>query len=122
MNSIQLGRDMLRTPPLDAIYQGENEPGPDVKTEEDLTKWAVKVSSSDNHVIGSLAMMPKELGGVVDTRLRLYGAQNVRIVGEHPPFFCSGMNGTNLPFSSFHRCVDHSNAHQCTSCKHSIIL
>ena len=79
---------MLRTPPLDGIYQGENEPGPDVKTEEDLTKWAVKVSSSDNHVIGSLAMMPRELGGVVDTRLRLYGAQNVRVVGG-PIFFAA---------------------------------
>lgn len=78
---------MLRTPPLDEIYEGENEPGVDVKMEEDLTKWAQKVSGSDNHVIGSLAMMPKELGGVVDTRLRLYGARNVRVVGVYPFIF-----------------------------------
>lgn len=78
---------MLRRPPLDKIYEGENEPGEDVKTEEDLTRWARAVGSSDNHVVGSLAMMPKELGGVVDTRLRLYGARNVRVVGVYPFFF-----------------------------------
>jgi choline dehydrogenase-like flavoprotein len=87
VKSIQLGRDMLRKAPLDQIYEGEYEPGEDIKTEEDLTRWAKEVSASDNHVIGSLAMMPKELGGVVDTRLRLYGAQNVRVVGMH--FFLS---------------------------------
>jgi len=86
VKSIQLGREMLRTPPLDKIYEGENEPGEDVKTEEDLTRWAREVGSSDNHVVGSLAMMPKELGGVVDTRLRLYGARNVRVVGVYSFF------------------------------------
>lgn len=87
MKGIQLGREMLRAPPLDGIYEGENEPGLDVKTEEDLTRWARKVAGSDNHVVGSLAMMPKELGGVVDVRLRLYGARNVRVVGGYSLFF-----------------------------------
>ncbi|KXH50234.1 GMC oxidoreductase [Colletotrichum nymphaeae SA-01] len=32
------------------------------------------------HVSGSCAMMPREDGGVVDARLRLYGAKNLRIV------------------------------------------
>jgi choline dehydrogenase len=32
------------------------------------------------HPLGSMAMMAKELGGVVDTELRVYGTANVRIV------------------------------------------
>ncbi|KAF8957589.1 alcohol oxidase [Flammula alnicola] len=80
VKAIELGRKMLRTPPLDSIYEGEYEPGEDKKTEQDVTTWARGASASDNHVIGTLAMMPKELGGVVDTRLRVYGIQNVRVV------------------------------------------
>ncbi|KAF2141951.1 GMC oxidoreductase [Aplosporella prunicola CBS 121167] len=32
------------------------------------------------HVVGSAAMMPEELGGVVDSRLRVYGTRGLRIV------------------------------------------
>lgn len=32
------------------------------------------------HVVGTCAMMPRELGGVVDPRLRVYGTRNVRVV------------------------------------------
>jgi choline dehydrogenase-like flavoprotein len=76
VRGIELGRTMLKTPPLDTIYKGEYEPG----STNDVEVWARKVASSDNHVVGSLAMMPKELGGVVDTRMRVYGIENVRVV------------------------------------------
>lgn len=32
------------------------------------------------HVCGSCAMLPKEKGGVVDTRLGVYGVENLRVV------------------------------------------
>ncbi|KAI3158190.1 CAZyme family AA3 [Penicillium roqueforti] len=32
------------------------------------------------HVVGSTAMMPRERGGVVDSRLKVYGTQNLRVV------------------------------------------
>jgi choline dehydrogenase-like flavoprotein len=35
---------------------------------------------SNFHPIGTAAMMPKEIGGVVDTSLKVYGASNVRVV------------------------------------------
>lgn len=35
---------------------------------------------SNNHAAGSCAMMPRELGGVVDTELRVYGVKGLRIV------------------------------------------
>ena len=77
VRGIELSRTVLRTPPLDSIYEGEYEPG----NAKDVKTWAREVAASDNHVVGSLAMMPKELGGVVDTRLKMYGSENVRVVG-----------------------------------------
>lgn len=34
----------------------------------------------NSHPLGTAAMMSKELGGVVDSELRVYGTQNVRVV------------------------------------------
>jgi len=82
VKAIQLGRKMLRTPPLGAIFEAEFEPGVDKKTDDDVEEWARTVVQSDNHVVGSLAMMPQDLGGVVDTRLKVYGTDNLRVVGK----------------------------------------
>lgn len=85
VRGIELSRTMLRTSPLDRIYEGEYEPGEG----KDVEVWAREVAASDNHVVGSLAMMPQELGGVVDTRMKMYGIANVRVVGKFSPFiFC----------------------------------
>lgn len=91
VKAIQRARDMLVSPPLDTIYDGEFEPGEDVQGEEALREWAIDTSGSDNHVMGSLAMMPVEYGGVVDSRLKVYGIENVRVVGTFgfPPIFDS---------------------------------
>ena len=59
VKGLELSRKILRTPPLDTIYEGEFEPGNNGKAVE---VWAREVAASDNHVVGSLAMMPKELG------------------------------------------------------------
>lgn len=77
VKGIELSRTILRTPPLDLIYEGEYEPG----GSKDVKVWAREVAASDNHVVGSMAMMPKELGGVVDTKMKMYGIKNVRVVG-----------------------------------------
>jgi choline dehydrogenase-like flavoprotein len=38
------------------------------------------IDRSNFHYIGTAAMMPYELGGVVDTNLTVYGTTNVRVV------------------------------------------
>ena len=35
---------------------------------------------SNFHPVGTAAMMPREIGGVVDERLNVYGTTNVRVV------------------------------------------
>ncbi|KAF9256135.1 alcohol oxidase [Marasmius fiardii PR-910] len=77
---LKLGRKMLGSPPLDSINEGEFEPGLNVTSDEDVEKFMRSGSSSDFHPVGTMAMMPKDLGGVVDTELRVYGTRNVRVV------------------------------------------
>lgn len=46
---------------------------------------------SNFHPISTAAIMPKEIGGVVDTSLKVYGTSNVRIVdGSVLPFQVCG--------------------------------
>ena len=71
---------MLTTAPLSSIYQGEFEPGSQRKTDADIEDWLRGVVASDNHETGSLSMLPQELGGVVDTNLKVYGTENVRVL------------------------------------------
>ncbi|TFK22633.1 alcohol oxidase [Coprinopsis marcescibilis] len=75
---MQLGRKQLRSPPLSTIFKGEFEPGVD-ETDAAVEGWGRANVASDNHVTGTLAMLPKELGGVVDEKLRVYGVANVRV-------------------------------------------
>ncbi|EAU91988.2 hypothetical protein CC1G_05975 [Coprinopsis cinerea okayama7 len=45
-----------------------------------VEQWARGVVASDNHEVGSMSMMPMELGGVVDNDFKVYGIGNVRVV------------------------------------------
>ncbi|ESK85927.1 glucose oxidase [Moniliophthora roreri MCA 2997] len=78
VGGIQLAKKMLRSPPLDSIYDGEFEPG--VESDKEIENWLRGNVTSDNHVTGTLSMLPRELGGVVDTQLKVYGTMNVRVV------------------------------------------
>ncbi|KAI9803690.1 MAG: hypothetical protein M1833_000602 [Piccolia ochrophora] len=55
--------------------------GPDLPVFDESTAWeAIKKGFSTGwHPIGTCAMMPSHLGGVVDTRLRVYGTKNLRV-------------------------------------------
>ncbi|KAJ7048707.1 hypothetical protein C8F01DRAFT_1276198, partial [Mycena amicta] len=79
VGGIKLARKMLVAPPLGNFYQGEFEPGSNRSSDADVEDWLRGVVASDNHEVGSLSMMPQELGGVVDTALKVYGTANVRV-------------------------------------------
>ncbi|KZV82340.1 alcohol oxidase [Exidia glandulosa HHB12029] len=80
VQGVQLARKMLKTAPLLSIYGGEFEPGNDRQTDAEVEDWLRGVAQSDNHEVGTIVMLPKELGGVVDTTLKVYGTSNVRVV------------------------------------------
>ncbi|KAH8666906.1 alcohol oxidase [Xylariales sp. PMI_506] len=53
--------------------------GPDA-TDAEYLAWFQSTAGAADHWIGSTAMIPRELGGVVDSKLRVYGTQNLRVV------------------------------------------
>ncbi|KAJ7592206.1 alcohol oxidase, partial [Mycena floridula] len=79
VGGIKLARKMLVAPPLGNFYQGEFEPGSDKVTDDDIEEWLRGVVASDNHEVGTMAMLPENLGGVVDNSLKIYGTANVRV-------------------------------------------
>lgn len=66
----------LRRTPF-AVLTAETTPGPTVTA--DALNTFIKINSgTEYHPLGSAAMMPKEMGGVVDTNLVVYVRPCVR--------------------------------------------
>lgn len=77
---LQTARKVLRTQPLSSIFVEEFEPGEKVgESDENVEAYLRTVAASDSHEVGTMAMMPRLLGGVVDTRFKVYGLKNVRV-------------------------------------------
>ncbi|KLO09498.1 alcohol oxidase [Schizopora paradoxa] len=76
---MRLARRMLTSPPLSSTFLGEFEPGAEKTSDEQLVAWMRANVTTDQHETGTASMMPRELGGVVDTNLKVYGTQNVRV-------------------------------------------
>lgn len=77
-------RDVYNTVPLSALVSTELVPGFDAVPEnasyEVWESWVKRSFTSVWHPIATLSCMRKGLGGVVDSRLRVYGLANVRVV------------------------------------------
>jgi choline dehydrogenase len=84
VESAKLVRKLFQTAPLSNLSTGETVPGfqkvVNGATDQRWQGWVWDSFNPVNHPIGTCAMMRRNLGGVVDGRLKLYGAQNVRIV------------------------------------------
>lgn len=71
------------TRPLSSLLQGDGtvyQPGYYHLTGENVADWIRQSVQSEYHPVGTCAMLPRDRGGVVDEKLRLYGVENVRIV------------------------------------------
>jgi len=66
---------------LSAYGPNEISPGSDVLSDEKLAEVVTSgITPSEYHPIGTCAMLPLALGGVVDETLRVYGIDGLRIV------------------------------------------
>ncbi|KAK3306255.1 glucose-methanol-choline oxidoreductase [Chaetomium strumarium] len=59
---------------------GEVNPGPAVQTDEQILDYIRETAVTVWHASGTCAMLPREKGGVVDERLRVYGVEGLRVV------------------------------------------
>ncbi|EKM53803.1 uncharacterized protein PHACADRAFT_211447 [Phanerochaete carnosa HHB-10118-sp] len=73
-------RKVTQTEPFKSLVVEEQLPGPSVNTDEEMYEYARKYTYSGWHTAGSMSMMPRDKGGVVDPRFRVYGTKNIRVV------------------------------------------
>lgn len=77
-------REVYGVSPLADLVDVEIEPGldrlPEHASYEDWEYYVKQTFTSVWHPIATLAMMKQEFGGVVDSKLKIYGIQNVRAV------------------------------------------
>ena len=83
----RLARRVLNNAAFDSILSGEIVPGTGIVpddghggSDESWREWIQDSFTSVSHPIGTAAMMQRELGGVVDGRLRVYDTTNLRVV------------------------------------------
>ena len=82
MAGARLVRKLFQTPPLSNLSAGEILPGL-ANVSDEYDSWATWIKSSfgaNSHPLATCAMMRKDLGGVVNGRLKVYGTSNLRIV------------------------------------------
>ncbi|KAF8710398.1 Alcohol oxidase, partial [Rhizoctonia solani] len=70
---------LVETEPLASLIQKPIDPRPDQMGDEDLKEYAKNLLESAHHPIGSNSMLPREDGGVVDSKLKVYGVDNLRV-------------------------------------------
>lgn len=77
-------RQVYGLEPLKKLVTREIEPGlqriPADASYEQWEDYVKDTFTSVWHPIATLAMMKEELGGVVDSKLRIYGIENVRVI------------------------------------------
>lgn len=70
------------SPTLAPLGPVELEPGPNLPSDNDVEDWLINqnhLNASNGHSVGTAAMMPKDLGGVVDAELKVYGTSGLSI-------------------------------------------
>ncbi|KZP01248.1 GMC oxidoreductase [Calocera viscosa TUFC12733] len=73
-------RVLRNTEPWKSIIAKEVDPGPAVQTEQEMRTYIKEGLSTIYHTCGTCSMLPREKGGVVDPKLKVYGTSNVRVV------------------------------------------
>ncbi|KAH0435646.1 choline dehydrogenase [Colletotrichum camelliae] len=82
IRAVAKARAFMSSPSVKSLAAVEMMPGPGAASDAEIEaimrqSW---VSSSFDHPVGTAAMMPKEWGGVVDGKLRVYGVKGLWVV------------------------------------------
>ncbi|KAF5019105.1 hypothetical protein F66182_8901 [Fusarium sp. NRRL 66182] len=79
--AVKYNRKIASTEPMKSLWENEYEPGlEDTMTDEQVKGYALDSTLSIFHPSGTCSMLPRADGGVVDSKLRVYGTQNLRVV------------------------------------------
>ena len=79
--SIKRNRDCFTSGPMKEVGAMETVPGPQISSYQALEDAIRGLATSTwSHPVGTLAMMKRKYGGVVDPQLRVYGIKGLRVV------------------------------------------
>lgn len=68
------------TPPLSDFIKRDGEHAPADSSLDGLKAHLKKYTGTNYHPTGTCSMLPEEFGGVVDSRLKVYGTENLHVV------------------------------------------
>jgi len=77
---MRLVQKIVRTGALGKMVAGPVSPPPNLESDEDLETFVRANSIIFWHPLGTAAMASRELGGIVDSDLKVYGTANLRVV------------------------------------------
>jgi len=80
LETFKFSREIAKTGPFKDLVVAEAMPGPNVVEDNDIKEYLKKHLWTVWHTSGSLSMLPKDKGGVVDPKLKVYGTKNIRAV------------------------------------------
>ncbi|KZP01246.1 GMC oxidoreductase [Calocera viscosa TUFC12733] len=80
IEGFKFARKVAQTEPFKSCIVREVDPGLDVQTDEEIREYIIDGLMTAFHTVGSCSMLPRQMGGVVDPQLKVYGTQNVRVV------------------------------------------
>ncbi|CAE6346970.1 unnamed protein product [Rhizoctonia solani] len=80
VHTVRFGLKLSKTEPLASLIVARQDPAPEVTTDNAIIDYVKASAATIHHPIGTAALAPKELGGVVDVNLKVYGTANVRVV------------------------------------------
>lgn len=81
----KLARRLAQAPPLSNYTANENAPGSSVQTDSQWENWIRNTVGTEFHPSSTCSMLPRELGGVVDKNMRVYGTRNLRVIDAAVP-------------------------------------
>ncbi|KAG8734908.1 hypothetical protein FRC10_011222 [Ceratobasidium sp. 414] len=73
-------RKLGSTAPMSTYFKSENAGTSAATTDAAINTYVANSIATEYHPIGTCSMLPLDMGGVVDTTLRVYGTANVRVV------------------------------------------
>ncbi|KAG1759752.1 GMC oxidoreductase [Suillus occidentalis] len=79
---VKFCRKLAQTSPLKGEGEGrlkEIHPGPDCQDDDAIAEWVRNNVTTTFHTASSCSMLPKELNGVVDPQLKVWGTHNIRV-------------------------------------------
>lgn len=79
VKGVRLCRDILAQPAMAAFHGGEESPGPNVQSDEELKGWIRNHVETVYHTAGSCKMGNDPMA-VVDNELKVYGVKGLRVI------------------------------------------